>query len=291
MRETIDTTEADELVTSHVPLVRHIVRETMGRVPSHVNRDDLTSAGLMALVKASRSFDSARGVPFARYAATRVRGAILDELRATDWASRQVRRRARELASARAELAGTLGRAPSSEDLAETLGVSVAEVDRNDDDVARAHVLSVEGLQELGPDDIIRSVIPTPEEEAVHRERLTYLVEAVAELPERLRVVVSAYFLQERPMVEIAAELGVTESRVSQMRAEALVLLRDALNHELDPANVAEHPRPGGAAARRRETYFAAVASRHATHRTSPARLSLVAGGPADPVTDDRKLA
>ena len=288
MRETIDSTAEDELITSHVPLVRHIVRETMGRVPAHVNRDDLMSAGLVALVKASRSFDSGRGVPFARYAATRVRGAILDELRASDWASRQVRRRARELSSARAELAGSLGRAPSSEDVAGTLGMSIAEIDRNDGDVARAQVLSVEGLQEFGADDVIRSVLPTPEEEAEHREQLTYLIEAVAELPERLRIVVSAYFLDERPMAEIAAELGVTESRVSQMRAEALILLRDALNHELDPANVVAHSRPGGAAARRRDRYFAAVANRHATRRSSPARMTLLPGGSADPAGDDR---
>ena len=93
--------QADEsLVTAHMPLVGHIVRETMSRVPAHVNRDDLTSAGLAALVMAGRSFDPERGVTFARYAATRVRGAILDELRSIDWASRSVRRKAREIGRA-----------------------------------------------------------------------------------------------------------------------------------------------------------------------------------------------
>ena len=91
MRENADTAERDALITSSIPVVTHIVRETMGRVPSHVSRDDLTSAGLTALVQASKSFDASRGVPFARYAATRVRGAILDELRGIDWASRSVR--------------------------------------------------------------------------------------------------------------------------------------------------------------------------------------------------------
>jgi RNA polymerase sigma factor for flagellar operon FliA len=116
---------------------------------------------------------------------------------------------------------------------------------------------------------------PTPEQLAEHRERLTYLIEAVAELPDRLRIVICDYFLEERPMAEIAAELGVTESRVSQMRAEALVLLRDALNHELDPGLLQPHARPQGSAARRRETYFAAVAARHAAgvHRPAVAAL------------------
>src|SRR6476659_9976245 len=95
---------ADELVTSNLPLVGHVVRDTMMRVPGHVDRDDLTSAGLVALVKAGRSFDPERGVPFARYAATRIRGAVLDELRAVDWAPRSVRRRARDLDQARARL-------------------------------------------------------------------------------------------------------------------------------------------------------------------------------------------
>ena len=88
----------DELITANIALVGHLVRETMGRVPSHVSRDDLTSAGLTALVQAGRSYDPERGVPFNRYATMRIPGAILDELRRTDWASRSVRRRAGSVA-------------------------------------------------------------------------------------------------------------------------------------------------------------------------------------------------
>src|SRR3954447_20474612 len=234
MRENTES-DRDELITRHIPVVTHIVRETMGRVPSHVDRDDLTSAGLAALVQASKSFDAERGVPFARYAATRVRGAILDELRGIDWASRSVRRRARDLDATRAQLAGILGRAPSTAEVAEAVGMTLGEIARNDEDIARAQVLSLQGAQDASLDDLLPSAGPTPEQLLEHRERLAYLVEAVAELPERLRIVVSDYFLEERPMAEIAAELGVTESRVSQMRAEALILLREALNHELDP--------------------------------------------------------
>lgn len=259
-----ETGSTEDLILGHIPVVTHIVRETMGRVPSHVSRDDLTSAGLAALVTASRSFDAERGVPFARYAATRVRGAILDELRGIDWASRSVRRRARDVEATRAQLANILGRSPSNEEVASALGLTLAEIARNEDDIARAQVLSLQGAQDASLDDLLPANGPTPEQLVEHHERLTYLIEAVAELPERLRIVVQDYFLAERPMAEIAAELGVSESRVSQMRAEALVLLRDALNHELDPGMLQPHARPNGSAARRREAYFAAVAARHA---------------------------
>jgi RNA polymerase sigma factor FliA len=246
------------------------VRETLGRVPSHVNRDDLTSAGLAALVQASKSFDAERGVPFGRYAATRIRGAILDELRGIDWASRSVRRRARDLDATRAQLASILGRSPSNQEIADAVGMTLAEIAQNDDDIARAHVLSLQGAQDASLDDLLPTSGPTPEQLVEHRERLTYLVEAVAELPERLRIVIADYFLEERPMAQIAAELGVTESRVSQMRAEALVLLRDALNSQLDPSRVPTPARPDGAAARRRQAYFAAVAARHAATTPRP---------------------
>lgn len=255
---------SDALIEQHMALVGHIVRETVSRVPSHVDRDDLTSAGLAALVQAAHAYDPARGVPFPRYAATRIRGALVDELRSIDWASRSVRRRARELDATRSQLAVALGRTATDAEVASAAGLSIDEVTANDDDVARAQVLSLHASEDTDMGELLVSSAPSPEVLAEHKERLTYLSEAVAELPERLRVVVEQYFLGERPMAEIAATLGVSESRVSQMRAEALILLRDALNHELEPELVPVHTRPQGAAARRREAYFAAVAARHA---------------------------
>jgi RNA polymerase sigma factor for flagellar operon FliA len=261
-----ETPRSDQdLITGHIPLVGHVVRETMSRVPGHVSRDDLTSAGLAALVQAARGFDPDRGVPFARYAATRVRGAVLDELRSVDWASRSVRRRARDLDETRSRLTHSLGRVPTDAEVASALGLTPEEIAANADDLARAQVLSLHaGDESTSYAESVASASPTPEQVVEHQERMVYLTEAVAELPERLRAVVEGYFLAERPMAEIAAELGVTESRVSQMRAEALVLLRDALNSQLDPHLVADADRPGGVAARRREAYFAAVAARHA---------------------------
>ncbi len=254
----------ESLITDHIALVGHIVRETRGRLPGHVDSDDLTSAGLTALVQAAQAFERERGVPFARYAATRIRGAILDELRAVDWASRSVRRRARDVESVRNSLAASLGRTPSNNEVASAMGVDVTEVVANDDDLARAQVLSLDA----GPDTTVGESIvagePTPEAQVEHLEQLSYLRAAIAELPDRLRVVVEDYFFAERPMAEIAAELDVSESRISQLRAEALVLLRDAMNTHLDPELVRPHRRPGGCADRRREAYFAAVADRQA---------------------------
>jgi RNA polymerase sigma factor for flagellar operon FliA len=258
-----ETPETEALILDHTALVGHIVRETMTRVPSHVDRDDLTSAGLLALVQAARAFDADRGVPFNRYAATRIRGAIVDELRSIDWASRSVRRRSRELDATRSRLATLLGRPATQAEVANAAGLSVAEVVGNDDDIARAQVLSLHASEDDSIGETLVGNAPDPQRALEHRERLTYLTEAIAELPERLRLVVEQYFLNERPMAEIAATLGVTESRISQLRAEAMVLLRDALNHELDPDLLPPHSRPDGCAAKRREAYFAAVAARH----------------------------
>lgn len=259
------TLSTDDLVTAHIPLVGHLVRETLSRVPGHVDRDDLTSAGLTALVQAAQAYDAERGVPFGRYAATRVRGALLDELRGVDWATRAVRRRARDLDETRTRLTHSLGRVPTDAEVASALGLPVEDVVANREDLAKAQVLSLEAGDEHGSyAESLSSATLTPEQVAEHQELLTYLVEAVAELPERLRRVVEGYFLAEQPMAELAAELGVTESRVSQLRAEAMVLLRDAINSQLDPHLVRGHERPGGVAARRREAYFAAVADRHA---------------------------
>lgn len=265
----------DELITSHLPLVGHIVRETMARVPGHVQRDDLTSAGLTALVQAAHGFDAERGVPFARYAATRIRGAVLDELRSVDWATRSVRRRARDLDETRTRLTAGLGRVPTDAEVASALGLTPEEVAGNAEDLARASVLSLEGGSDAEGASYAETLVsPTlsPEQAIEHQEQLTYLVEAVAELPERLRIVVEGYFLAERPMAEIAEELGVTESRVSQLRAEAMVLLRDAINTQLDPHLVPAPARPDGVAQRRRESYFAAVAARHAAGARPVAR-------------------
>jgi len=260
-----------DIVQEHMPLVGHLVREMLARVPQHVNRDDLMSAGYAALVHAARGFDAERGVPFARFAAARVRGALLDELRGLDWASRSVRQRARRTDAARQELTAELGRTPNAAEVAERLGCSVEDIESGDDDVHRAVVFSLQGFATASADDMVTEPSAGPEDLLIRRERLGYLRDAVDALPDRLRVVVEGYFFDERPMARIAEDLGVTESRVSQLRAEALGLLRDGLNTHLEPALAAQNPAKEGCVARRRAAYYDQIATR-GTMRTRLAR-------------------
>jgi RNA polymerase sigma factor for flagellar operon FliA len=254
--------ELEDLIRANMPLVGHLVREMLGRVPSHVNRDDLTSAGLAALVTAAKAYDPERGIPFARFASARIRGALLDELRGLDWASRSVRHRARRADVARQELTAALGRTPTAAELAGALGVGVDEIESVEEDVQRAVVLSLQGFTTGVAEEMVTERTAGPEDLLLHRERIGYLHHAIEALPERLRQVVTGYFLEERPMAEIAAELGVTESRISQLRAEALTLLRDGMNSQLDPDLVTDAQRPEGCVARRKASYYAQVAAR-----------------------------
>jgi RNA polymerase sigma factor for flagellar operon FliA len=263
----------EDLVRENLPLVGHIVRETLSRVPGHVNRDDLTSAGMFALVQAAEGFDDQRGASFATYASMRIRGALVDELRTLDWASRSVRRRARQVDDARGRISTALGRPAEEHEVAAALGIGTAELAAHREDVARASVVSLQGFQEHGDgsvDDFLPASGPIPADLVEQREQVAYLHDAVEQLPERLRVVVEGYFFAERPMAEIAEELGVTESRISQLRAEAVALLRGALTRALEPSMAEQHERPSGCAARRKEAYYASVAS----HRSYTARLS-----------------
>jgi RNA polymerase sigma factor FliA len=264
---------ADQLAVEHIPLVAHLVREVSGRIPASVDRDDLRSAGLVALVAASKAFDPELGVPFAAYASQRIRGALLDELRSVDWASRSVRRKGREIEATRQRLAAAVGQFPDDQAVADALGVEKAEIVRADADVARATVLSIHGTDRDLADEVPTASLG-PESMLVQGEQLAYLADAIAELPERLQVVVRGYFLEERPMAEIGAELGVTESRISQLRAEALVLLRGALAAALEPHLVEEPVNPTGVAARRKAAYAESVAVRYASRRRMPMERS-----------------
>lgn len=251
----------DELIRANLPLVRHLVNELVQRIPSHVNRDDLVSAGMVALVTSARSFDASRGVPFARFAAIRIRGALTDELRTMDWASRAVRSRAREAESVRIALANRLGRSADRREVAAEMGVRVDELDAIDADVHRAALLS---LQSLTPDetaDRLPSATDGPERLLMRREQLGVLRDAIAELPERLRTVVEEYFFGQRKMADIADDLGVTESRVSQMRSEALALLRAGMRAASDDEQ-APAPKLSRGQSAARAAYCAAVAGR-----------------------------
>jgi RNA polymerase sigma factor for flagellar operon FliA len=251
--------EANELVSNNLQIVGYIVSEMIHRVPPTVTREDLSSAGNLALVLAARDYDETTGVPFARYASLRIRGSILDELRGMDWATRGARHRVRELQTATEQLTAALGRTPTRDEIALALGTTTAAVDRTRADLER-RVMSLD-IPESPVADRVGDTDPEPEEALLAQERLRYLKAAIDALPERLRGVVTGLYIDDRSVAEVADDLGVTQSRVSQLRTEALVLMRDGMNACLDPDQVPVNENPDGVAARRRAGYYARVAA------------------------------
>lgn len=254
-----------ELIEQHLPLVRHVVFQVAVNFPRHVDREELATAGALGLVEAARRYEPDRGVPFDRFAAQRIRGAILDAVRAADWAPRSVRNLARRLESIEQRLASSLGRMPSSTETAEALGITEAELRRLQDKMFRSVVLALEydindGEEDLSLVDILTDESTLePSEELENRELHAYLRDAVHLLPERHRLVVVGYFLEGRKSQDLAAFLGVTESRISQLRSEALEMLREGIvaQYESDSHEVA--PR-AGRVARRKAGYASAIA-------------------------------
>lgn len=166
----------------------------------------------------------------------------------------------------RQSLTTTLGRTPTNEELAQALGTTTTDLHQTDNDVQRATVLSLQGFTTSSADDLVTERNPGPEDMLLRREQIGYLHHAIESLPERLQTVVTEYFLRERPMADIAADLGVTESRISQLRAEALSLLKDGLNTHLDPHLAPEVENPESIVARRRASYFATIAGNTSLH-------------------------
>lgn len=212
-----------------MPLVGRCVRRMASRVPRHVGQDDLMSAGLLGLTQAAQSWDPARGVSFEHFGRRRIEGALLDELRSRDWASRSARRGSRRLHLVTDGLTARLGRDPRMAEVAEELGVTVDEVARLREHGRRATVLPLEAVAPGGSDGPADEPSTDPVDELLAREMRRGLRDAVHTLPERLRRVVVEYFFEDRPMKDIAEDLGVTVSRVSQLRSEALKRLRSAL--------------------------------------------------------------
>jgi len=248
----------NELIEKNLPLVGYQVAELLRRVPSFVQREDLASAGSLALVQAANSYDPKTGVPFHRYAVYRIRGAMLDELRSMDWATRGARQRTKQLEEMTSTLTAAAGRAPTKEELASALGVDVESVESAQQDAAR-RVVSMDAPAGNEDDRTLElpDESPSPEDTLLDDERLVYLRAAVRALPQRLRFVVEQVFFEERPIQDVADELGVTQSRVSQLRSEALTLMREGMNRHLDPEAAAEeNEEVTGIVKKRRESYF-----------------------------------
>jgi len=252
-----------QLIEQHLPLVNHVVLQVAVRFPKYVDRQELARAGALGLVEAARRYDETRGVPFDRFAARRIRGAILDSVRAADWAPRSVRTLGRKLEQVEQELANNGGELPSTNEVADALGLSRDELHRLRDRVFRSVVLALEHVVSAPDDDGLTLVdvladrtAVEPSEELETRELLGYLRDAVGLLPERHRLVVVGYFLEGKTSLELARLLDVTESRISQLRSEALEMLKEGIeaqySHTVEPA-------PRGRAARRKADYAVAI--------------------------------
>jgi len=255
--------DVDELVRENLAIVGYQVNEMMARVPRHVHRDDLMSAGLAALAQAAMGYDATTGVPFARYASLRIRGALLDELRSMDWAPRGTRSRLRDLGAVEDRLTAKLGRRPDRSEVAAAWGTTPEEVDAVRGTGERS-VLSMDAYEGVIAESLPHGGLG-PEEQLLQDEQAHYLHASVRALPERLRAVVQGLFFDDRSAADLAAELDVSESRISQLRSEAVRLMRDGMNAQLEPALVEQVDRPGGVIDRRRQAYFAAVAANAAS--------------------------
>jgi RNA polymerase sigma factor for flagellar operon FliA len=217
-----------ELLSRYLGLVHHAAREVAPRVRDAVSLDELVSAGSLGLLQALDGFDLERGLAFSTFAMRRIRGAILDDLRARDPLSRSDRAHLRRLDAAIADLEQRQGRAPTSSEVAQHLGVDEPTFHRWRERTASAGAVSLEGepggrmlAERIGDagGDMIHAAVERSERRGAIRE-------ALDALPSRERLVVSRSYFEERPLREIAKELGVTESRVCQLRAQALARLR-----------------------------------------------------------------
>ena len=255
--------EINELIEAHVPLVKHIVFQVAVHFPRHVEREELARAGALGLVEAAQRYSPDRGIPFQRFAARRVRGAMLDAVRAADWAPRSVRRLSRRFDAMEQQLASELGRAPRTDETAEALGMKPAEVSKLRSQLYRSVVLALEHDVdgENGEELNLLDVLPDranlePEEQLEGRELYAYLQDAISLLPERHRLVIVGYFLEEKTSVELARFLGVTESRVSQLRSDAIEMLRVGITSQYEDAPAEPET---GRRAERRKAYANAI--------------------------------
>lgn len=223
----------DALVLHYMPLVQAIARTMSRSLPASVEVDDLVSFGMFGLFDAVAKFDPARHVRFASYASTRVRGAIVDELRAADWLPRSVRSQARQIAAV-VDAAHSAGLpVPSAEQIAAQVDLDAKSVHQVRALVAQGNVRSLDELNSLDPGlaprDTVADAGLTPEQMVERREESFLLARAIETLGERERLVVVLSFYEGRTLGEIGTILGVTESRVSQMRTAELGRLRTML--------------------------------------------------------------
>jgi RNA polymerase sigma factor FliA len=223
----------DTLIIDHLPKVRFIADRIAAKLPPSVERDDLYGAGVIGLIDAVERYDESRGVAFTTFAEMRVRGAILDNLRSLDWASRSSRRRAREIQAAYSKLEQANGRPATEEEVAADMKMPVAELRETLQEIRGLKITNLDECDEetgLSLAEMIADRSATQLDTMERNQQRQMLSEAIERLPERERQVIALYYVEELTMKEIAEVLGVTESRVSQLKSQAAARLRGSLS-------------------------------------------------------------
>ena len=232
-----DPAYRDQLITEYLPYVKRIVQRLAVHLPSTVDIDDLMNVGVIGLIQAVDRYDPRRDNKFMTYAIFRIKGAVLSELRARDFLSRSNRRKIRELESAYLRLEQKLGREADDQEIAEELGVDVEQVYRT----KQMSSISFISLEELGVSsrdekEKLLSYLINNDDDALSMTKLKELkvamAQAIKQLPEKERLVISLYYLDELTMKETGKVLGITESRVSQIHSQAILHLRTKLRKE-----------------------------------------------------------
>jgi RNA polymerase sigma factor FliA len=231
-----DPVAREELLTKHLRLVHHVARQLVRGSRVDVDFDDLVSAGTIGLINAIDNFDATRGLAFSTFAAPRIRGAILDDLRKRDHVPRSVRRKQRELARARETLCASLGRQPTDEQMAQEMGIDIEKLWRWQREAEHAARVSLDHPTDNGsgtgvtPEELLAGDKGTDIETLINGdEEIHILREEILNLKEQERLVLSLYYFEELKLHEIATILGVTESRISQIRTKAIANLRAAM--------------------------------------------------------------
>lgn len=257
------------LVEEHLALVEHIVLKASANFPRFVDRQDLVAAGTVGLIEAATRFEAGREVPFASFASRRIKGAVLDAVRSADWAPRSVRQQVREAEDASQSLANRLGRRPTDAEVEGQLGLGSGDLAQLRGQVDRGVVQALDsrhgGDGYDAADRLTDRTQSGPDEVVEDEETRGYLRAALRHLPERHRLVIVGYYLEGRSFEQLAGLLGVTTSRVSQLRSDALDMMRDGIDAQYEPP---ETSRPKGRVAIRQARFAGAIAQDTTPRRT-----------------------
>ena len=226
--------ERETLINETLPLIKHIAHRVATRLPKNVEIRDLINAGVLGLLDAIEKFEPERNVKFKTYAEVRIRGAILDSLRNLDWAPRSLRKKSKDLEKTYSNLTQKLGRPATDEEVSEAMGENIEDFHALIDQLHGLTIGSFENLSESQESENYINYYPDdgsndPYAKFETNELTTLLSEAIEDLPEKERLVLSLYYYEEFTMKEIGALLGVNESRVSQLHTKATLRLRGKL--------------------------------------------------------------